>query len=392
MKKSARKMLTAAITLVGAVAMASQAHAATLITYQLQVDPSNAGYVSGTAASVTAGQTVTLDVYADLAAAGSVTIGTVIFNSNATGGVYQNAGFVGSFASSGLSQAGTAANPPVTWGTTTTTTSGDFLASVLSPVTGTNIQLGTIQYVVNPAAANGTTATLSLAIPTRASGKNYDTYVSGSTSVGSNSQVVASTESTGSAVVLSLPPGGPTYGITLTNSGTATNGDTVTVTPGGGAGKYLGHVLTLGTPLNTGTIAISGTPGGIGSQGDTAGPVNVLLWLTGDTAANIKAGFNALNQTGVTAYISGDAVPSDVATLMSTYSALNPSLSGDALVLVRFATNPAVSGNAYSDFLNFQLPAGDNLAAITAVPEPASLGLLALGGLGLLARRRSSKK
>jgi hypothetical protein len=186
-----------------------------------------------------------------------------------------------------------------------------------------------------------------------------------------------------------------------TFAGTVTVGVTTTTPPptlfnleaSAGVGTSLGHelvetgsepynllTLTESSPVVNGNFQFTGF-----HQGDA---IDVLLKL-GSTAGGDPAPGDLAN---IIAYINGNdgsegtiasAVPAGLAALYPGYDLL--------------LTTTAPAGDPFADF-NFSgfgdtsIPTGSlGISAVGLVPEPASLSLLALGGIGLISRRRAKK-
>lgn len=77
--------------------------------------------------------------------------------------------------------------------------------------------------------------------------------------------------------------------------------------------------------------------------------------------------------------------PADNVTPESAADTVSMTNFGDRDGLAGLVTNSGANGTFEVDYVLIQ---AEGLPAITVVPEPASIGLLALSGLGLLARRR----
>lgn len=159
----------------------------------------------------------------------------------------------------------------------------------------------------------------------------------------------------------------------------------------GGPGEYISEVddLIPGDDLSgkhvKGSVALNSITVG-------EGPTLVMLWLDGTTSA-IAALVNSLDAAGGTNYDialasvgSGDALYADIQKLMNDSNwYTSPAAGGPFNALIKFG-NPSSTA-----FFNFDFTGtGVKLDKIAAVPEPASLGLLALGALGLIGRRRKA--
>jgi len=144
-----------------------------------------------------------------------------------------------------------------------------------------------------------------------------------------------------------------------------------------------------------GSIAVTGSNGGYSSEvdqlldpsvnkgsapiqttGDEAGSIYVMAKLNG-TAADIST-FLANNTTDV------DATDPQFALLHSAYDSAFG--GGGFNALFKFATIPGAKVFNY-DFSGTTTP-NITVDQLAAVPEPATMSLLGLGALGLLARRR----
>ncbi len=130
---------------------------------------------------------------------------------------------------------------------------------------------------------------------------------------------------------------------------------------------------------------------------DFTKPEYVLLALNGVsglnslTAEHVASAINNAGLSEVTAYFNGQ---NDEITKMlanwSGYSAYKGTDIGDFDVLVKFDSFDSAKSVLAFDFS--QVDGGVGVTAIGVVPEPTSLGLMALPALGLLARRRRVAK
>lgn len=166
----------------------------------------------------------------------------------------------------------------------------------------------------------------------------------------------------GSDVVLLFQEVGPTAKLEYGSAGDGAQG--VVHMMGAPAG-YISDVLDV-QDTGKGSVALDINP-----PGPPVPPVLAVLWLSNGGVADLKALLPALDYKD----------PADYARLMSFYTRMAGE-APDALVLL-----PA--GKVAGGFINWDFGTSNlQVDKIAAVPEPASLSLLGLGALGLLARRR----
>jgi len=215
---------------------------------------------------------------------------------------------------------------------------------------------------------------------------------------------IASGSSTHSVIMLSSAIN-TNYGVQLTN-GTGANqaafttaGNKLTLT--GGNGSYL---FQQATNVNNTTIT-NPAPGGA-----TTG--------TGATADSVSAaGFNPVTDTEIYALdvvVGGTQASSgQIATLVgeingsahglgqtiASATMANDPFPAQYNIFLTFPNSSGLLGSGGANFLGFDFSNGNDsnltgytVDAVAVVPEPMSLGVLALGGVGLLARRRTAKK
>lgn len=142
-----------------------------------------------------------------------------------------------------------------------------------------------------------------------------------------------------------------------------------TISATGSGGNYVSNVLSVGA--SSGAVNIVSSPGDM-----SEGHVYVAAWLTEQTGGQIAALIAELQGQGKSILTSGATFDKIAAEFGST-----PGLSA----VFDFG---ALGGNKLFSWNFTGADAGVQVSKLAAVPEPASIGLLGLGAVGLLARRR----
>jgi hypothetical protein len=188
-----------------------------------------------------------------------------------------------------------------------------------------------------------------------------------------------------------------TGAITLTNAGDSYGGAT---TINGGTlfdnGDITASAVTVNSPgilAGNGTLGGAVAVGGLIAPGATSGTIGTLSELSGLSFAGSSAAFNAdVNAAGQSDEL---AVTGNLD--LGTGTTLNvnvlDSVSDGTYTIATY------SGTLNGTFATANLPAGysvnygtgTNSTITLVVPEPASLGLVAIGALGLLHRKRGTK-
>jgi autotransporter-associated beta strand protein len=212
-----------------------------------------------------------------------------------------------------------------------------------------------------------------------------------------------------------------TAATTLLNGGLSVTGGLALVNTAGGAGAVTGTVTTSGSGTLGGTGSITGAltsngrvaPGEASVAGVLTVRNNVALGdnsgleynLVTPNAAAPAAGNDLLavgNPTvGTSTLTLGQAVAVNVLGALApgrydliSYPAANALDAGSVANLDTWtlSTNGAAADPAAFDFLNDPTGGFVYLSVLTAVPEPGSAALLAMAGIGLLARRRRARR
>jgi len=207
--------------------------------------------------------------------------------------------------------------------------------------------------------------------------------------------VTSTTAPTSHAIVALAATANSNYGTTITNGtgvsqGTFTPPSANTLTLTGGSGKYnIAQVTGIST-----------------NAGAAVGNVNVSGWNPASDpeifGVDVKVnGTNASPSQLATliAAIGGAGVPASTGVVASTVdptgvlAALDTATTSYNLFLTFAAGGPGAADNLNLDLstANDAGLQGYTFSAVSVVPEPVSLGLLAIGGLGLMSRRTRRK-
>ena len=187
-------------------------------------------------------------------------------------------------------------------------------------------------------------------------------------------------------------------GVTLINAGTVNaNADTALGDPGNGVTLQNGAVLQAGGPLTTAVRTLSFGPGG-GTIDTNSNAVTLAAGSTVTGTAVTKTGLGTLTLAGTQTYatLNANAGVTNVNSLLGSGTSV---LNANAAVNIKTSQTLAALNIAngvevtFGDGLPF-VGEPDKLAGfgggVGVVPEPGSVGLLLVGALGLLARRRRS--
>jgi len=207
--------------------------------------------------------------------------------------------------------------------------------------------------------------------------------------------VTSTTAPVSHAIVALAATANTNYGTTITNGtgasqGTFTPPSANTLTLTGGSGKYnIAQVTGIST-----------------NAGAAIGNVNVSGWnpASDPEIFGVDVKVNGTNATPsqlatLIAAIGGSGVPASSGVAASTVdptgvlAALDTPTTSYNLFLTFAAGGPGAADNLNLDLstANDAALSGYTFSAVSVVPEPVSLGVLALGGLGLMSRRTRRK-
>jgi len=211
--------------------------------------------------------------------------------------------------------------------------------------------------------------------------------------------VVASTGTTGGHAIVALAAtANSNYGTTITNGTGVSQGTFSPASP---------NTLTL-VSHGAGSYQVAQVTGISTNAGAATGNVNVAGWVqasdpeifgvdvkvngTNASPSQLATLIAAIGGTGATPSVG--VVASTVDPTLGALSTLQDTGTTSYNLFLSFAAG----GPATADNLNLDLSAANDAAlvgytfsAVDVVPEPVSLGLLALGGLGLMSRRTRRK-
>jgi len=259
----------------------------------------------------------------------------------------------------------------VTWGVPTDIASGTYTGSgTLNVLLDTTVGQG-IQSLNNNGSGSWTGP----------GNLTFDTVIPGATHVGGSSTpppVLFSLTAT------SLVGSDLLSGATVTPSSDDVN-DVITESGGHGSDSYDAiHIHEPGNGVSNGGFQFAGF-----HQGDN---IDVLLKFSNLTTGTDPVTGNAQLLSDIENYINANDGTSSGITVSTVPAALAADFPGTAYDLLLSLPSPTTDPFAdfnFSGFSDSSISAGQlGLSDIGVVPEPASLGLLMLGGIGLVGRRR----